>query len=88
MAIHRLHHFGVVDQPVDEHLAAGAVEGRDLQPQPGVQLVDDAVDPPPEIPADAGHQQAVEHRPGCKQDEHGDQPEREADGAGHRSWRG
>ncbi len=86
--VHRLDHRGVVDQAVDQHPPPGAVEGGDLQPQPGVQLVDDAVDPPPEIPADAGHQQPVERRPGGEQEQHDHQPEGEADQAGHKGSRG
>src|SRR5262249_15595562 len=50
----------------------------------GVDLVDDVVNPPPQVPTDAGHQQTVEHRPGGKRNQEEDQPEGETDARSHR----
>src|SRR6185436_13605481 len=74
-----------VEQAVDQHLALGAVEGRDLQGEPGVDLLDDLVDLPPQVPADARHEETVEHRHGREHAEEEDHPEGEIDAGAHRN---
>ena len=62
-ALDRLHHPGVMGQQLDEDPAPGPMESGDPEVEPRVQLVDHALDPPPEEPAHARDEEPVENRP-------------------------
>jgi len=75
----RLHHLGVVHQSIDQDLTLGELEGLDPDVEVLADLVEDPLDPPPEKPPHAGHQQAVEGSPAREHDECEQQPKRHAD---------
>ena len=83
LGVDRLHHVGVVAELVDEHAAPGLQEGRNLQLQPRVDLLDHAVETAAQEPARARHQDPVERSPECERVHQRENPERQRERAGH-----
>jgi hypothetical protein len=81
--LHRGLHLRVMEQPVNQDLAPGQLELRQLQVEAGVDLPDHPVDLVMEVPAHARHQQAIEHGPGCQQQQDDEQPGRQGNGGSH-----
>ena len=79
------HHLRVVDQPVDQHLPLGELERLYLDIEPPVDAIDQPVETPPQEPAAARDQQAVEQRPQREGGDRQEQPERNGDRLAHRS---
>ena len=81
--LHRFDHFRVEGEPVDQHLALGELKRAYGDVEVGVDLVDNAVDAPPQPPAHAWHQHAFERGPGGERHDQQKQPQWQTDGAGH-----
>ena len=81
--LYGLDHVRIVEQAVDQHLPARQLERADAQLQPGVQLLDGPVGPPPQGPAYARDQQAVEQCPTRQYRHQHKQPDRHRDRAFH-----
>jgi len=77
----------VVEEAVDQHLAPGQLERRQLDPQAGVELADDGVDAAAEEPAHARRQQQHAGGPGGEQRQDDEQPKRDTDAGVHASSR-
>jgi hypothetical protein len=78
----------VVGEAVDEDAALGELEGGELDTEPGVDLLDDAVGALPQEPADAGDQEALQRGPRGQGAEEEDEPEGEEDALRHGALRG
>ena len=83
LGLDRRHHVGVVAELVDEHPALGLLERGDLQLQPGVDLLDHAVEAAAQEPARARHQDPVQRSPEGERAHHREDPERQRERAGH-----
>jgi hypothetical protein len=66
VGLHRLKHFRVVGETIDQHLALGKLERTDADVKTGVDLVDHPIDAPAQKPARARHQHTLGQRPGGK----------------------
>ena len=82
--LHRIHDTGVVNEPVDQHLALCELEGLDLDTQALSNLLEDPADPPADKPADARNEQTVERRQTRKNADQHQQPKRHGHHVGHR----
>ena len=76
-------HGRVVRQPVDQHPPPSAVKRGNTELKACIQLVNHAVDPTADQPADARDQNPVEHGPHSQRGQGGDQPHRNRDCLGH-----
>ena len=73
----------IVEKPVDQDLPLGQLERGDPDLQAGVDLLEHAVDAPPQEPARARDEQPVERRPEREQAEHDREPQRKRQRDGH-----
>ena len=83
LGLDRLHHVRVVGELVDQHPALSLLKRRDLQLEPGVHLLDHAVESAAQEPARARHEDPVQRGPERERAHHAQDPERQREGAGH-----
>jgi hypothetical protein len=69
-------YFGIEYQTVDQHLALGQFERLDAKFEAGIEFVDGAIGAPPQRPAHARHQDAVDHRQTRQHGNDDDNPQR------------
>ena len=80
----RFHHLGIIGQPIDQDLAFRLLERGNLQLQARVQLVDHAIDAPPDHPSRARNEQEIDHRPERERTGYHCNPYRKGDRFRHR----
>ena len=62
LVLHGLEHVGIEHQLLDQLAPSRQLEGRDLQLEPLVELVDRPIDPPPQPPPHRRREEAVDER--------------------------